>query len=88
MAPYHSKRSIQHNSKIFLIIFLKVLSERLGPGASFCVEFNSPRCLIKRYWPNNKQGKNTDFPFPEFIHKIKFFPDLYFKSDILPSNHY
>ena len=35
---------------------MKVHSERLGPGAFFCVESNPPRCLIKKLKAKQKSG--------------------------------
>ena len=47
---------IQHKSKKNKIFFPKIPSERLGPGASFCVKLNFPVCLIKKLLEKLKKG--------------------------------
>ena len=46
---------IQQKSNIFKISFPEIPSERLGPGASFCVELNFPVCLIKMLLEKQKK---------------------------------
>ena len=49
---------ILQNSKMFMIIFLKVPNERLGRGPSFCVEPNFQQCLIKSLLAKLKKRTN------------------------------